>query len=128
MWSASRVELPEYVAEVQHGACGIFDWASGNEEESREEREAGQPPAKLRMQRRHSCNRRTVQGRHIATCTLHSRHLSRSLHRRLDTTKSMSFSGADFIVAMQRSLAVANVGAATVAVPRPRLSWNRCCW
>lgn len=43
MWSASRVELPEHVAEVQHSVFGIFDWVSENEEESRDGKEAGQP-------------------------------------------------------------------------------------
>lgn len=128
MWPASRVELPEHVAEVQHGACGILDWARGNEEESREEREASQPPAKNRMQRRHSCNRRTVQGRHFATCTLHSRHLSKSVYRRVDTTKAMSCSGADSIVAMQLSLTSANIGADMVAMLRACMNVHRCCW
>ena len=37
------MKLPEYVAEVQHGAFGIFDCVGGNEEDSRGGKEAGRP-------------------------------------------------------------------------------------
>lgn len=64
---------------------------------------------------------------HIAACTLHSRHLSKSVYRRLDTTKAMCCSGADSIVVMQLSLTIANIGAGMVAVPRACMSVQRCC-
>ena len=37
------MELPVHVPKEKHGAFGIFDWVSGNEDESRDGKEAGQP-------------------------------------------------------------------------------------
>jgi hypothetical protein len=65
IWSASRVELPEYVAEVQHGAFGIFDWMGGNEEDSRGGKEAGRPLPSI------ECNVGTPATAELSTpCTL----------------------------------------------------------
>jgi hypothetical protein len=100
-----------------------------NEEESREEREAGQPLPSI------ECNVGTPAtaelskvDRHLATCTLHSRHLFKLLYGRLDAAKAMSFLGADPIVVMQHSLTTANIGAGMVATPRACMSVHGCCW
>jgi hypothetical protein len=65
IWSASRVELSRYLAEVQHGAFDIFDWVGRNEEDSRGGKEADRPLPSI------ECNVGTPATAELSTpCTL----------------------------------------------------------